>query len=56
MKPNETRLVIEFDKNLHHDIKRRAVEQRMTMKAWIILAVSKLMQEEDSSKENNEEI
>lgn len=47
MRENEKRLTIEIDKAIHHEIKRRALEKKVTLKSWILLAVIKAMNEED---------
>lgn len=47
MRINEKRLTIEIDKALHHEIKRRALEKKISLKNWILQAVVKAMNEED---------
>lgn len=51
MRINETRLTIEIDRNLHYAIKRRALEKKLTLKAWLIMIIAKALRDE-----NNEQV
>lgn len=50
MKISEKRLVIEIDRNLHHDIKKRALEKKLTIKAWIMMAIAKAIKDESNEQ------
>ncbi len=50
MKPNEKRLIIEIDKNLHHLIKKAALEQKTTIKNWLMVAISEKMNNQRDGK------
>jgi len=50
MKISEKRLVIEIDRNLHHDIKKRALDKKLTIKAWIMVAIAKAIKDESDAQ------
>ena len=50
MKVNEIRFLIEIDRTLHHAIKLQALQERMSMKDWIMkVAIEAMNAANDSS-------
>lgn len=48
MKENITRMVIEINKSFLHELKQRALNNRMSLKNWVLLALTKAIYEEDN--------
>lgn len=46
---DKVRIVLEVPEILRFDLKRRALEKRMTLKNWILLAIKKALEEEKQS-------
>jgi hypothetical protein len=55
MKPNETRLVLEIDRNIHRSMKMVSASNHMTMKNWIIMLVARELREEEKREKENVE-
>lgn len=49
------RLTIEIDETLRYTIKRRALEQRISLKDWILSAIATKIQEEDDLNAKKDE-
>ncbi len=47
MNDHDTRLVVELSRRIHYDIKRRALENRLTIKEWVLRAIAREMVREN---------
>lgn len=52
MSDDKSRLVIEIDKSLHYSIKRLALEQRTTIKNWLMEAIARKMDNDERVKDD----
>lgn len=54
MHTSKKRLVIEIDEDLRFNLKKRALNQRITLKDWILSAVAIAIQQEDGLEKKDE--
>jgi hypothetical protein len=52
---SETQLVISIPEEIHRDVKKRAIDRNMTLKAWAIQAFLEKIERENRANSKKEE-